>query len=193
MTASWLRQMGWRDVFIFTGGGSETGDPEAPMLGDPPPRELLLSPATLAEMIARGAATVVDLSLSRTYLAGHIPGAGFAIRARLAQALPKIPLNGTLVLTSEDGRLAGLAAPEAALLTAHSVRVLDGGNAAWKAAGHPLSADEPRMADDAIDTWLKPYERTGDTKKAAAEYLAWEVDLLPRIARDGTTNFLPFK
>ena len=53
--------------------------------------------------------------------------------------------------------------------------------------------DDPRMADDAIDAWLKPYERTGDTKKAAAEYLSWEVDLLPRIARDGTTNFIPFK
>jgi len=49
------------------------------------------------------------------------------------------------------------------------------------------------MADDAIDAWLKPYERSGDTKKAAAEYLSWEVDLLPRIARDGTTNFVPLR
>ena len=193
MTASWLRQMGWNDVFVFTATGSEAGWPEAPMLGDPPAPVLLLSAGELAGLLARGAATVVDLSISREYLAAHIPGAWFAIRARLAQALGKIPIEGALVLTSEDGRLAGLAAPEAAALTTQPVRVLNGGNAAWRAAGQPLIKDNLRMADDAIDAWLKPYERSGDTKKAAAEYLSWEVDLLPRIARDGTTNFLPLR
>jgi 3-mercaptopyruvate sulfurtransferase SseA len=193
VTASWLCQMGWQDVFVFTGSGSETGWPDAPMLGKPSAPDMLLSVTQLADLLARNEATVVDLSLSRRYREAHIPGAWFAIRARLAQALGKIPLQGTLVLTSEDGRLAGLAAPEAAALTTHPVRVLDGGNAAWKAAGQPLTADEPRMADDAIDAWLKPYERTGDTQAAAAEYLAWEVDLLPRIARDGTTKFITLK
>ena len=52
---------------------------------------------------------MVDLSLSRRYRKGHIPDAWFAIRTRLAQALAKIPVNGDLVLTSEDGVLAGLA------------------------------------------------------------------------------------
>ncbi len=48
----------------------------------------------------------------------------------------------------------------------------------------PLTADEPRMADEAVDVWLKPYERIGGGQAAMAEYLAWETDLLPRIARD---------
>jgi hypothetical protein len=38
--------------------------------------------------------------------------------------------------------------------------------------------------------WLKPYERAKDTTKAMAEYLSWEVDLLERIERDGTTHFV---
>jgi rhodanese-related sulfurtransferase len=193
MTASWLRQMGWKDVYVYTGTGSETGWPQAPMLGEPPAPGLLLSPAQVAAMLAREEATIVDLSLSRTYLAAHIPGAWFAIRARLDRTLGNIPIKGTLVLTSEDGRLAGLAAPEAAALTRHEVRVLDGGNAAWRAAGHPLVADRPNMADEAVDAWLKPYERTGDVEKFMAEYLSWEVDLLPRIARDGTADFVPLK
>jgi rhodanese-related sulfurtransferase len=193
MTASWLRQMGWRDVYVFTGSGSETGWPEPPMLGEPRPREMTISPAELAGLLARNEATVIDLSISRTYLAAHIPGAWFAIRSRLARALAKIQIKGTLVLTSEDGRLAGLAAPEAAALTAHPVRILDGGNDAWKVAGHPLTQADPHMADDTVDAWLKPYERAGDVEKAMAEYLAWEIDLLPRIARDGTTNFVPFE
>ena len=49
------------------------------------------------------------------------------------------------------------------------------------------------MADEALDIWLKPYERPNDTTKAMDEYLAWEIDLLPRIARDGSANFAQFR
>jgi 3-mercaptopyruvate sulfurtransferase SseA len=131
---------------------------------------------------------VVDLSLSRDYQAGHIPGAWFAIRSRLDRTLQKIPLRGTLVLTSEDGALARLAAAEAEALVDAPVRTLAGGNAAWHAAGYPLSK-EAQMADEAVDQWRKPYERSGDQKAAMNEYLAWEIDLLPRIARDGSLKF----
>jgi hypothetical protein len=70
------------------------------------------------------------------------------------------------------------------------VRWLDGGNAAWRAAGHPLTDAEPRMADEPIDVWLKPYERPHDTTQAMRDYLAWEVDLPARIAADGTAKFM---
>ena len=188
MTASWLKQMGHRDVFVLAAAGSETGWPPAPVLASTPPAELRIDSVELAALMARDTATVVDLSLSRSYLKGHIPGAWFAIRARLADALPKIAPAGTLVLTSEDGALAAIAAPEAAALANIPVRYLAGGNAAWQAAGQPLSTDA-RMADDPVDVWLKPYERAGDTKGAMSEYLSWEVDLVARIERDGTCNF----
>jgi hypothetical protein len=93
------------------------------------------------------------------------------------------------VLTSEDGVLAGLAVAEASALTGHAVRALAGGNAAWQAAGLPLST-ELNMADEPLDVWLKPYERAGDTKDAMSEYLSWEVDLVSRIERDGTCRFM---
>ena len=189
MTASWLRQMGWSEVAVLVEAGGETGRPGAPVLGSAPAPELRIDGDGLAALIARDQATVVDLSLSRDYLRAHIPGAWFAIRSRLAHAFAKIPLRGRLVLTSEDGVLAGLAASEAQALVATPVRALDGGNAAWRAAGHALTADDPRMADDAIDTWLKPYERSKDTTKAMQEYLSWEVDLLARIERDGSARF----
>ncbi len=138
--------------------------------------------------VARDEATVIDLSLSPNYRSEHIPGAWFAIRSRLAHALPKIPLRGEIVLTSEDGVLAGLAVPEAQALTRHRVRYLKGGNTAWRLARHAMSG-KPLMADDPVDVWLKPYERAGDTKGAMSEYLSWEVDLVARIERDGTCNF----
>jgi rhodanese-related sulfurtransferase len=193
MTASWLAQMGHRDVFVLAETGSETGWPETSVLGGEPRPDLCIDPAHLAGLLARDAATVIDLSLSRDYRRAHIAGAYFAIRARLRHALANIPLRGMLVVTSEDGVLAGLAVPELTALTDRPVRYLAGGNAAWQTEGHPLTGDAPHWADEPIDTWLKPYERPHDTTKAMADYLAWEVDLLPRIERDGTTNFTPVR
>jgi rhodanese-related sulfurtransferase len=184
MTASWLKQMGWREVFVLTANGDEKGRPAPHVLGQKPSSELGIDPAELSALVEKDHATVVDLSLSPAYRKGHIPGAWFAVRSRLAQALAKVPVNGTLVLTSEDGVLAGIAAME----TRSPSRYLRGGNAAWQAAGLPLST-EARMADEPLDYWPKPYERSGNTKAAMEEYLNWEVDLLPRIERDGTTRF----
>ncbi|MGA8610256.1 MAG: rhodanese-like domain-containing protein [Xanthobacteraceae bacterium] len=188
MTASWLRQMGYAEVFVLADAGAETGRPAAPMLEAERRPGAAIDLELLGELFSRNAATIVDVSLSRDYLKDHIPCAWFAIRARLAGALKKIPLHGTLVLTSEDGIVAQLTVAEAEALVDIPVRFLAGGNAAWKAAGYELSA-EPLMADEAIDQWRKPYERGGDTKAAMSEYLAWETDLLPRLARDGSLNF----
>ncbi len=185
MTAAWLRQMGWRDVFVLPLAGAETGMPPAEVIGTPPADAAI----SATELAALPDATILDLSLSPHYRKGHIPGAWFAIAGRLDRALANVPVRGTLVLTSEDGVLAGLSVDEARALTDAPVRWLDGGNAAWTAAGLPLSQDA-QMADDAVDVWLKPYERPGDPKDAMNEYLAWEVDLLDRIKRDGTCRFV---
>jgi rhodanese-related sulfurtransferase len=192
MTASWLRQMGFADVFVLAETGTETGRPKVPMLAsDAASADAGIGCAALSGLLARNAATVIDLALSRSYLAGHIPGAWFAIRTRLKRALEKIPPHGTLVLTSEDGALARLAVPEAAAVADRPVCFLEGGDAAWRAAGYPLSA-EAKMADEVVDQWRKPYERPGDARAAMQDYLAWETDLLPRIERDGSLKFAPF-
>ncbi len=184
MTASWLKQMGWKDVAVLPEAGTEKGQPTNVVLGTAPADTSI----GFSDVLAIDDVTVIDLSCSKDYRKGHIPGAWFAIRSRLAQALAKIPEHGTMVLTSEDGVLAGLAIEEARALTAIPVYWLTGGNAAWAAAGFPFSTDV-KMADEPLDAWLKPYERPGDPKAAMNEYLSWEIDLLARIERDGTTNF----
>jgi rhodanese-related sulfurtransferase len=188
MTASWLRQMGWKDVFVLPEAGPETGRPADMVLGAAPP-ETAIGCAQLSALLADDSATVIDLASSPHYRRGHIPGAWFGIRSRLDRAFAKIPARGELVLTSEDGVLAGLAVAEAQALTKHRVRWLKGGNAAWTAAGLPLSTDA-RMADEPVDVWLKPYERPTQTEAAMNAYLSWEVDLLERIKRDGSCNFM---
>jgi rhodanese-related sulfurtransferase len=192
MTASWLRQMGFAEVYVLAAAGVEKGWPVTVALETEIHPEAVIDCEELNEFLSRNAATVIDISLSRNYLARHIPGAWFAIRTRLAQALKKISADRALVLTSEDGILAKLAVAEAALSTERPVYSLKGGNAAWAAAGHPVSG-EARMADEPVDQWRKPYERSGDVAAAMRDYLAWETDLLPRIARDGSLKFDRFR
>jgi rhodanese-related sulfurtransferase len=190
MTASWLKQMGWKDVFVLAAEGRETGRPKPVVLGYDARSALRIDADALAALLARGEATVLDFANSRTFREGHIEGAWFAIRARLGRALARVTLRGTLVLTSEDGIVAALAAPDAATLTRAPVRCLEGGTAAWVASGRPLAKGDSTMADEPIDLWLKPYERAAGVKAAMEEYLTWEVDLLHRIEQDGTCRFL---
>jgi rhodanese-related sulfurtransferase len=191
MTASWLRQMGFAEVYVMAAAGAEKTPPAAPILDAEIHPEAAIDCKDLNELLSRRAVTVIDLSLSRNYLARHIPGAWFAIRNRLRPALERIPGNAPLVLTSEDGVLANLAIAEAAHLRSPA-HFLEGGNAAWAAAGYSFST-EARVADEPVDQWRKPYERSGDTAAAMRDYLAWETDLLPRIARDGSLQFDRFR
>ncbi|MGA8968450.1 MAG: rhodanese-like domain-containing protein [Pseudolabrys sp.] len=185
MTASWLAQMGWKDVFVLAEAGNETGASERVILGVP----VVNRAVEPSDVIASDDVSVIDLSRSPDYRRGHIPGAWFAIRSRLDRAMRKIAPKGDVILTSEDGALASLVVAEAQALTDRPVHWLKGGNAAWTAAGFPLSTS-PKMADEPVDVWLKPYERPSDTEAAMNAYLSWEVDLLERIKQDGTTHFM---
>ena len=188
MTASWLRRMGW-DASVLEGGLDsaelERGIPEAMSdifpLGGPEPR------AVQPSELRASADVVVDLALSRHHRQGHIPGAWFAIRARLGEALDKLPAQGDLVLTSEDGTIARYAT--AALRTRRPVKVLAGGTAAWKAAGLPLETGMGPLASEPDDVALSARDRASDRERYMREYLAWEIDLVNQIARDEDCRF----
>ena len=188
MTASWLRRMGW-DAAVLDGGleGVELERGAPPVNGDffplGGPAPAIVHPSELKATPA----VVVDLSLSRHHRQGHIPGAWFAIRARLAEALEKLPAQGDLVLTSEDGRVARFAAAE--LRTRRPVKVLAGGTAAWQAAGLSLDTGMGPLASEPDDVALSARDRPAERERYMREYLAWEVELVNQIARDSDCRF----
>ena len=189
MTASWLAQMAW-EVYVLDGGFArplEIGawSPTLPPL----PTVEEFSPATLAYRQYLSAAVVIDLAPSPHYRKGHIPGAWFAIRARLAEALAQIPPGPQLVLTSPDGVLARLAAPEVEAITDRQAFVLAGGTAAWVAAGLPLERGEGLAASAFEDVYRRPYEGADHAAAAKQAYLDWEFGLVDQLARDGTHGF----
>src|SRR5438067_9234279 len=128
MTASWLGQMGWHDVYVlasFAGFATETG----------PRKAMGYKPWAIT---TEPGGTVLDFSTSLRFHYRHIPGAWWVVRSRLKEAREKVGDARVLLLTSEDGVLAHLAAPEvAALWPKAQVRVLDGGNAAWQGSWEP--------------------------------------------------------
>ncbi len=192
-TAAWLAQMGWRAYVLD--GGLESGPKEAgAYVADVPQADHAgvesISPKMLAVANARGAALVLDFTRSLDYAKGHIPGARFAIRARLGDTLPRLDQKEMVVLTSDDGRLASLAAAEAQAAASVPVKVLDGGNEAWRRDKLPLADGTTDAADPvADDAFWRPYERSDGVEDAMHQYLSWEQGLVEQIARDGTAPF----
>ena len=192
MTASWLRQMGWAEVATLrldAAGGDLVGGPHRPdILGLDAADPMEISAAALREKQAEGGVQIVDLALSRDFRRGHIPGAWFAIRARLAADLARLPRFETLVLTSPDGVLARLAAAELAAGGLPAL-ALTGGTQAWIEAGNALEEGAERMASAAEDIWLPARERDSGREEAMREYLAWEIDLVNQMASDDDQRF----
>ena len=196
MTASWLIQMGWQEVYVvkdaLESGPLYQGEPPAEVLGLAQIRADFMTPQELEHAIASGHAAVVDFDTSLRYRDAHIPGAWLAIRANLAANLARVPPAKLLVLTSADGILAQLAAPEAAQRTNVPVKVLQGGTAAWRSAGLPLESGLTRLADQTDDVWYRPYDRTANVEEAMKDYLTWEVNLVKQIERDDDVAFRTF-
>ena len=111
MSGAWLRQLGCRDVFVVEGGLDAirtTGRERLPV------PELGATVATidvtgLVALLDSGEGTmVIDLARSIDYRDGHIPGAIWGVRTRLAALKPQLAGAKHVVITSPDG-LAGAA------------------------------------------------------------------------------------
>ncbi|MDV7210575.1 rhodanese-like domain-containing protein, partial [Azotobacter beijerinckii] len=190
MSASWLAQMGW-EVHVLDGLSAadfaERGGWSAPV--PPAPQSEDIAPETLQAWLAEGDTRVLDFTTSANYVKRHIPGAWWALRAQLPQALEKLPPAGRYVVTCGSSLLARYAVDELQALTGKPVFVLAGGTAAWIAAGLPLEEGETALAVLRSDRYRRPYEGTDNPREAMQAYLDWEFGLVEQLGRDGTHGF----
>jgi 3-mercaptopyruvate sulfurtransferase SseA len=160
---------------------------------DDRPVDAAVDPPTVARMSAQGA-RILDFADSRAYRAGHIPGAWWVSRARLARDLASVPPAPASVLTSPDGVLARVALADVRQHVREPVAVLADGTEAWRAAGLPLSSGAEHMAGAQDDVYLRPYDRPPEqVEQAMRDYLRWETALVPQVERDGTLVFPSFR
>jgi len=193
MTASWLAQMGW-EVYALDGLEAKHFKLSGPVGRSlpPAPQADQISPATLAAWLQEsgaGATVVLDFSASVNYVREHIPGAHYVLRSQLQQAWSALPDAARYVLTCGSSLLAAYAITEVAALSDKPVFLLEGGNAAWKAAGLPLQSGETALASPRIDRYRRPYEGTDNPASAMQAYLDWEFGLVEQLGRDGTHGF----
>ncbi|MDF1593159.1 MAG: rhodanese-like domain-containing protein [Desulfobacterales bacterium] len=196
MTASWLVQMGWKDVFVLSGGIGNAGLEERPyhqsIIADY--KEVrVISAGELNVKLSDESVAVIDVGTSRTYRTGHIPGAYWVVRSRMVLDIAALPGVEQIVLTASDDRLAHLAAEDLkAIRPDAAVRVLSGGASAWQNAGFPVEKGTSKALSTVDDVWYKPYELATASENAMTEYLNWEVGLVEQIKKDGSVVFPRF-
>jgi rhodanese-related sulfurtransferase len=193
MSAHWLKQMGW-DVAVLDhaldGAALEqgTGTAPAPIL----PAAAIVTAAEAAASLTDGAEAIV-LGSSAAFRTGHPPGAVWTIRPRLDR-LPSRALGARrIVVFADDVDLARLAIADLAELTSAQIAIVDGGVAAWRAAGFSLVAtpDDPPDAEriDFISWNHNRHETDAGAAQAMRNYLQWELDLPGEIEKDGLSGF----
>lgn len=194
MTASWLVQLGWTDVHVLESGLDGQEIASGPYVPDVLGLDALPSASAVtadkARELAGAGAVIIDLAKALDYRDAHPEGAWWASRVAIADNLAKIPSDSTLVLTSPDGVLARFAAADLAE-SGRDVRVIDGGTAAWKAAGLPMQSGMTAVLSEPNDSYLRPYDRTNkaEIEKAMNDYLSWEVALVEQIKKAGGISF----
>ncbi|MGY2175164.1 rhodanese-related sulfurtransferase [Pseudomonas azotoformans] len=190
MSASWLAQLGWEVYVLDNLQPAHFSDKGAWVAPVPAPAQAeLISPHTLSDWLGHGDTVVLDFTASANYVKRHIPGAWWALRAQLPQALAKVPAAQRYVLTCGSSQLARLAVAEVEALTGKQVFLLQDGTAGWINAQLPLEEGETHLASPRIDRYRRPYEGTDNPKEAMQAYLDWEFGLVDQLARDGTHGF----
>ena len=179
VVASWLRQMGHDACVLQEGLQSGLALDVAPT-----PTAPALPTITPAALAARSDVAVVDLRAGMQYRAGHVPGARWSIRPRLAHDLADETRD--VVLVADDAQLAAWSALE----LPRTPLLLDGGMAAWMQAGLPTEATpgSPTNAE-CIDYLFFVHDRHDGNKEAARRYLAWETGLLGQLDAQERASF----
>jgi len=193
MTAGWLRLLGGWEVFVCENaldGRLEEGQGRPTIPEADAAKPATITAPDLAALLGEGGVQVIQLSRSIAFRDAHIPGALWGIRSRLASLVPQLPPDRRIVIAADQEWVGKLAAAELQAQVAMPVRVLAGGIAAWRAAGFPMQADRLTPPDEACADWyLRAYDRNSGQEAAMREYLAWEIDLVQAIERDGDARF----
>ncbi|HTW54519.1 MAG TPA: rhodanese-like domain-containing protein [Stellaceae bacterium] len=193
MTAHWLKQMGWEVVVLeraLDGGGLEQGPGETPM--PTLPAAAIVTASEAAALLADGAAAIV-LGSSAAFRAGHPPGAVWTIRPRLPRLPNAVIGRRRIVIFADDVAIAKLAMADLAKLSDAQVAIVDGGLAAWRAAGFSMveTPDDPPDSEriDFIFWNHDRHDSSESSRRAMQNYLQWELDLPGEIAKDGLSGF----
>ncbi|MGA9821786.1 MAG: rhodanese-like domain-containing protein [Desulfobaccales bacterium] len=189
--------MGWTDCWVLENGiiglPLIQGPYQSPLPGFKKADTLTAGELAKLKQDSDKEIVIIDVASNGYYQEKHIPGSFWGIRSRLEVDLSKMRRSKTLILTSEDGTLAHLAARDLKdTKFGPEVLVLDGGTTAWINAGLPTTKGMEQAPSEPDDTWYMPYMHPDAPEQAKREYLEWELGLVAQVERDGTAKFRTF-
>jgi len=196
MTASWLAQMGW-EIYVVDELRALDFSDRGPRIAPRPPLPSIREDAVISasqlhdrfRTLDRERIAVLDFRPSAQYVKQHIPGAWYALRSQLGDALRTAETAETIVLSSVNDSAARYLWPAVSALTQKPVFILNGGSDRWVASGFAMESKNARFASDPIDRYRRPYEGTDVPKEAIQAYLDWEYGLVAQLQQDGTSRF----
>ncbi len=187
-TAGWLRAMGHCAVVL------DADVSQLPQLikdeADEQAIALTANPALaqaevtdIAQMLAQGS-TLIDLSSGMDFRAGHIKGAHWCVRPRLAPLLSQLApaAQQPLILSGADQAVRRLAAIDARELGYENLLELDANLSDCERSGLDIVATPEQPSDtDCIDYLFFVHDRHDGNLEASRQYLEWETGLLQQV------------
>ncbi|HUI96688.1 MAG TPA: rhodanese-like domain-containing protein [Xanthobacteraceae bacterium] len=189
VVATWLRQLG-HEAYVLNADIAATAAlawrRPAP---SSPPSLPTITPAKAAAALSAGTARIIDLRPGMTFRKGHIAGATWSIRPRIAALADPDKIQ---VLVADEPEHAALAARDLAEAGAKDVRLLAGGYGAWHAERLPVAQTPKTPADaDCIDFLFFTSGRHDGDAAAARHYLTWEQGLITQLDAQERGVFFP--
>lgn len=193
MTASWLIQMGWKDVHVLADGIKSkkvTSEPHQSIIYGTFWTKSI-NPKQLQNYIKKNQVLVIDIDSSLKYRDGHIPGAYWSVRSRLSKEMVNLPSNKPIVIVSNNESLAKLTASDLSeSLNISDIYILEGGTNNWSANSYPLEQGLSKTLGPPNDVLYKPYDNLEGVEEAMRQYLEWEIALTEKITFDKTLTFI---
>ena len=195
LVASWYRQLGYGEVYALDGGagawtaagrtlesgtdvgarfdGSVGGAGEPPLLAAARQSVPAVSPPELA---GNPPDAVIFVDTSQDFARGHLPGARWVPRGWLEWQIADLApsTNARILVTCGDGRQSLLAAATLRQMGYANAAALDGGMAAWRAAGQPIEEGLAGIVRTPADIVFSGPDRTYADMQ---HYLRWETEL----------------
>ena len=181
-TASWYRQIGFRQVYAVQGGTTawaesglplEQGMSVAEPFGVAEAREeaRLVSPQQLVSSLATS--TVIFVDTSQDFARGHVPGSRWVPRGWLELQIEGVARSkgAPVAVTCNDGLNSALAARALEELGYADVSVLDGGMKRWHEAGLSLETGLAGVMSSPTDVVPSGVDRS---YADMVTYLRWE-------------------
>lgn len=187
LTAFWIRQLGYEPVIALIDDDLRVLSPPAGRPSAPATAVPTAAPDKALADLGGGNAVLVDLRNSMTYRRGHVAGAVWGTRARLADVVPGDGRD-VLLVADEEELLAG-AARDLGELGA-SFAAVEGGQDALVAAGAEVVETPDTPSDEeAIDFLHFVHDRHDGNLEASRRYIAWEMGLIDQLDEAEAAEF----